>query len=222
MPRPATGRLADDVYEEVSPLAYRDEADGWPLLHFIQAVGATVADIEDVVYDTDDGPGWSAAVDLDRAPARLLSWLAQLNGTVPRTDLTDTAYRTHIREAGAQKRGTPGAMIAAAQAQLTGSKSVRLLERDTSPYHLTVVVRPSEVPRTDRDRTWDEVEGTWDVTEGAWDDLTTIVRDAVLAQKPAGLVLTFLMSDSPLIDEGSRTIDAATATIDSAQLADVT
>jgi hypothetical protein len=52
--------------------------------------------------------------------------------------------------------------------------------------------------------------------------ITSKVRDAALRQKPAGKVLTVVISDEPIIDEFTRTIDAITATIDSLTVPDVT
>jgi hypothetical protein len=51
---------------------------------------------------------------------------------------------------------------------------------------------------------------------------TTIVLADILAAKRIGIRITLITSDSPLINEGARTINATTATIDSATLPDVT
>jgi hypothetical protein len=51
---------------------------------------------------------------------------------------------------------------------------------------------------------------------------TTIVLDAAKTEKPAGMILTHQITDQVLIEEGTRTINAGTNTIDAATLADVT
>lgn len=199
----ATARLTDEVYEQALPLAYADEATGWPLLTFLQAIGGTVAPIEDLAYDTDAGPGWSNAVDVDRAPPRILGWLGQLYGVHvtpgnPADPVWVTQARDEVRNAAGIRRGTPPSLVGAVQATLTGMKLVRVRERDTSPYHLTVLVRTSECPSP------------------------ALSEAAARSQKPAGLVLVFVVSDAPIIAEGTRTIDALAGTIDSATVANWT
>jgi hypothetical protein len=82
---------------------------------------------------------------------------------------------------------------------LGGTKRVRITERSSGAWGMAVVV------------------GTSDVLDA------TASENAAKTAKPMGIVLTFAVSDLPLIDEGTREIDKATTdTIDTATVADVT
>jgi hypothetical protein len=107
--------------------------------------------------------------------------------------------RDAIKRQGGENRGTPDAILSAAGDTLTGTRTMRLLERaGGNAYALDLVTRPSETPDPD----------------------ATLA--AALTQKPAGDSLTLTLTDSVLIDEGTRTIDSAGAAIDAATLGDVT
>lgn len=156
MPAPAsTGSFADELYEQLGPLAHADEEHGWALLHFLSAVGHPFQLIEDLARDSDLGPGWSALLDVDRCPAWALRWLGQFVGvTVPPQGGQDPAAweadaRQRIRNQEGQQRGTPAAIRAAAARYLTGTKTVILTERAGSAYRLAVRTLKSEVPQTD-------------------------------------------------------------------------
>ncbi len=190
--------VGDELYERVQPLAYADQRLGYPLRALCRAIGRMAQPIEDLARDTDEGPGWSAVVDVDRCPDRLLFLPAWLTGTRYTRGLSPAALRQAIRDRDHLDRGTPPAITRAAQRHLTGTRTVVLIERDGSPYHTTIVTRPAETP---------DAAG---------------LRHAVLAQKPAGHRFSFLTSDQPLINEGTRTIDAAPARIDTATRSDVT
>lgn len=121
-------------------------------------------------------------------------------GTRPETDEEWAVYaRDAIRRQGGKNRGTPDAMRSAIEDTLLGTTPyVNILERvGGNAYALTVVTRPSETP--DPDATY----------------------AAALAQKPLGMALTHTLTEGVLIDEGTKTIDTASATIDTATLPDV-
>lgn len=109
-----------------------------------------------------------------------------------------TYARSAIRNQGAKFRGTRRAMLDAVRDTLTGTRYVNILERvGGNAYALTLVTRPSETPDS------------------------ALTYAAALAQKPLGMALTHTLTESPLIDEGSKTIDTGTATIDTATISDV-
>jgi hypothetical protein len=201
MARPAASPFAEDLYEACGAWAYDDENQDWALLHLCIAI-ARQFDLGDQIIRPpfDDRGPWETLLDVDRTPAVFLPWLAQMVGVDPRglVGLDEATQRTFIRETAGWRRGTPAAMIGAAQVYLTGAKTVRLIERDESAYRLTVITRTSETP-----------------------DAAAVER-ALRSQKPAGIVLTHIVSDAPIIDEGTLDIDDVTATIDDAALADVT
>lgn len=170
-PPPALESFADNLYAAMDPLAWLDATVGWSLAHFCAALGVMFQDVEDLARDTPDGPGWSGVVDLDRCPDAWLPWLAQFVGVTVVPGSTPAEMRARIASTDGFKRGTPAAIAGAAKATLTGNKTVYFRERDASapdpPYTLEVVTQTGETP----------------------DPAATLA--AILAQKPAGLILNY-------------------------------
>lgn len=152
MARPVVSAIADSMYDEgLLPLAYADELNLWALLHFCEAYIGSLQLVETLVRDTDDGPGWSMVLDVDRAPYFGLPWLGQFVGVTTPEQMTgeteaahDARVRAYIASTGGFNRGTLAAVIGAVQQYLTGSKEVIITERDTSPYHFDVRSREGE------------------------------------------------------------------------------
>jgi hypothetical protein len=199
----AIGAYGEALYQQVLPL-HGPDPDG--LAHdYIGAIAQPFVEIDDLVRDSPDGPGWSVILDVNAAPAKGLRWLAQLAGVELRAQKVSETLeqwavyaRTAIVEQGGRKRGTVDAQLSAVRDTLTGTKTARMLERTSSAWTQTLVTRPSETPDPA-------------ATVAAW-----------LTQKPAGIVPTHTMTEDLLIDEALRTIDALIGTIDGATLADWT
>lgn len=198
-PAPATTPNADEVYAKLAPVAITDADLGYPLLHFIVALSRMFVKVEELARSSDpDLPAWSQALDVDRVPDYGLAFLGQFVGVRLIAGDTAAASRLRIKSTDGFKRGTPAALISAVQATLTGTKRVRLTERTSSAYTELVVTDPAETPNP------------------------TATGIAAQAAKAAGLVLTYSTSSVPLIDEGTRQINAAAGTIDAATLANIT
>lgn len=206
MPRPDSTLFADAVYLRLAPIATQDEALGWPLLTYIIGLSRMFENMESIVRSGDGRAPYSPLLDAAACPVFALPFLAQIAGVKLRAQTTGEtleAWAVYARDAilrrNGRHRGRPDAMIAAIQQTLTGSKEVRLLERvGGDAYAVTVITRPSETPNA------------------------AAALAAMLTQKPAGIIVTMTQSDLPLILEGTRTINAATGTIDAATLANVT
>lgn len=175
-PRPTVGDVAEDLYEAVAPLAWNDANVGWHLLLYCEAAGRMLEQVHDYVREHDDLglPGWGILFSVDDCPEEALGYLAQFVGVTLLAGATAAQSRSRIRNTDGFKAGTPGAIVEAAEATLTGTQTVRLLERylasDPSAdhaYHLQVRTRASETPDPD----------------------ATLA--AVLTQKPAGIVLDY-------------------------------
>jgi hypothetical protein len=176
-PVPPSGLTPDTfaarLYEMLQPLAQSDPSYGWALLILCNAIGTAYQSVEDWVRDTPDGPGWSLLLDVNRCPSEALGWLAQLVGVRLIPGASDAAHRERIQSTDGFRRGTRDALIGATVATLTGARTVYVTERDsTAPapdnaYYLTV--------QTYADQTPDQ----------------TKTLNAILAQKPAGIVLTY-------------------------------
>lgn len=166
-----TGRIASRVYDLLAPLTANDGATGFSLLVYASALSLPYEEVAELAETGDnEEEGWSSIVDIDRIPDKGLPWLAQLLGiTLQSPD--PTIQRGEIRGTLGWNRGTVPALRTAAQLYLTGSKWFFLAERDSSPYHLTVITKTSETP--------DESK----------------VLAALIAQKPAGLILDYYTLD---------------------------
>lgn len=182
MAAPELEGFAADLYERLAPWSHADADNGYALALLCQAVGAQWDEIEAVVRTGGDGTiGWVRIMDPDVTPSFALEWLAQWAGVTTLRGISDADQRTRVRSTDGVHRGTRDALIAAAQAHLTGTKLVVLVERDSSPYHFTVATRSSETPDSDA------------------------AEAALLAQKPAGLVMDYASVDGEIWPEAAAT-----------------
>jgi len=139
--------VTERIYLSVSPLAGPDAALGWPLLALVNALGEMFQDGADLVEDSINGdPGWSIVLDINRIPDAGLDWLGQFLGSQFYTGITSDQKRQQIRDKVSWQRGTPASIIAAVRLFLTGTATVQLSERDSSPYHFNVAIWASEAP----------------------------------------------------------------------------
>lgn len=158
---------------------------------------------------TSTGP-WQAITDPATAPLWGLPHAGLYTGAIMPKRLageTDTTYETRARDEithpRGMLRGSAQALRIAALAYVTGTQTVRIIERpDDDPWRALVIARPSEVPDQDA--------------------LTAAVNDPAVIL--AGMRADVELTDDPLINEGTRTVDTAAvaAAIDTATLADVT
>lgn len=182
LPPPPIG-LAPDVfagrlYAMLEPLAEQDDQAGWSLLILCNSIGTMYELVEEWVRDTPAGGGWSLLMDLNRCPNEALPWLAQFAGVRVLPGSTPAAMRARIASTDGFKRGTRTAMIGGAAATLTGNKTVLFTERSGDKvampiayaYYIDVMTYTSQTP----------------------DPAATL--NALLAQKPGGLVLRYLTS----------------------------
>lgn len=178
--RPPLKSFAFDLYDRLTPIAGQDGSLDWALANYCGGIGEMFQVVEDYSRDQLDGngrnaPGWSQLLDPDRCPSECLPWLGQFVGVVVNTSLSDAAQRDQIRNASGWKRGSVGAIVAAAQAQLTGTKSVTIVERDSTAcaaqpaYGLSVYTRVGETPNS------------------------AAVLAAIKAQKPGGIILRYVV-----------------------------
>lgn len=198
MPLPVMQSVGADLYDRLAPLAALDEANDFAFAHRCEAIGRAWQAVADLSEDRDGRPGWAALADVETAPANALEYLSQIVGIHVTKGATEAVQRAEVRRHAGAARGRPASMIAEVQATLTGSKSVRLIERTSSAWTFTVITRTSETPDP------------------------TATAAAIERQRPGGDIVTHIISDLALIDEWTRDIDATTANIDVLTPADVT
>lgn len=195
---PIMGSVGAEMYDANEALAYADLDNDYVFAVLCEAIGRMWQPIADLVEERDGRPGWAVLVDVETTPDDALPWLAQIPGVQLTRAAVAADQREELRRRSGEARCRPESMRAAGAATLTGTQSVRILERTSSAWTLTVITRTAETP----------------------DAAATLA--ALMSQKVGGDVLTHVVADAPLIDEGTRTINAAASTIDAATLADIT
>jgi hypothetical protein len=90
--------------------------------------------------------GWATVFDLDTTPQP--GWLGRAFGTKVPGGLTLEEERAFVRDQAAWRRGSLNAMAAAVQAKLTGTKRVGFVERDGTPWRISLVVYSGEMTGT--------------------------------------------------------------------------
>lgn len=162
------GFVTDELYAALGPLAYADADYNYALYTWCCSVAGILQPVEDIVRDLDGFPGWAKLMNLPTTPSDALDWLGQFVGVGALPGLTDAQKVQRIASHEGFQRGTIPAIQSAGMLFLTGNRTVTIYERDTSPYHFSVSTIPSETP---------------------YPNLTLA---ALLAQKPAGLQMTYL------------------------------
>jgi hypothetical protein len=140
---------------------------------------------------------YQQAFDINAAPTWLYPWLGQVVGVRDINGLSPALQKAKIIAEAGFYRGSVAALQAAIAATLTGTQAVRVTERTPDAWSLAVVTNPSETPNP------------------------TLSGQVAQAAKLAMLVLTFNQTNLPIVDQGSKTIDAGTATIDTAAITDI-
>lgn len=167
MALPDIGAFATRIWRKMtdaSEIAPEEIDEDGSLALFIGAIGEMSQEIDTLVRGD---PPWATLLDVDNIPAQYLPWLAQSVGVQLTEGMSEADQRTTIKKTGGWLRGTPASIKEAAKLHLTGSKTVIFRERNTSPYNFHVVTRTSETPDS------------------------AVVLAAMMAEKPAGLVMTY-------------------------------
>lgn len=170
-PTPTTA-FQEELYSSLGPVADQDSANNWALLKYCGAIASMFDQIETIARDTAAGaPGWSNLLDPDNCPPELLAFLGQFVGVLPDKTLSVAAQRSSVKSLASFNRGTPAALKAAAAQYLSGTKSVFVSERyGSDAYQMYVATYASETADSAK------------------------VLAAILSQKPAGIVLTYVVS----------------------------
>jgi hypothetical protein len=185
------GLAAEGLYEDVEPLTFADEENDWALLILLGGIGHMVQTLYDLVMDTDDYPGWSSLLDVERCPFEFLGYLGQFVGVAIPVGTPEEEARQLVREHAGTSRGTPDSMTAAIEKTLTGTQTVNIVERSgDSAYQLLVRTLTAETPDSD----------------------ATLA--AIISQKPGGIILSYEVGDFTLIDELIGNINSQTGSTD--------
>lgn len=148
MPRPTdkeVGSFGLAIYKQLKPLQYAEALFDWPLLKFAGAIGQ-IFQQSDTMARSGGPVAWSALLDIDKIPDEGLPWLGQWVGVDIDTTLTPAEQRQQIRNHENWGRGRPLALKRSVQRYLSGTRTVDLVERDTSPWHFLIVTYDNETP----------------------------------------------------------------------------
>ena len=170
MTRPQVHPTSDVVYAELgSGATAGDRQAGWPLLRFVDAlVTGGVAVVDDAVRGAH---GWARMLDPDDAPGYALAWIASFAGVRLPVGVDEGEARELLRDAPGQARGTLASIDAVVRQRLTGTRTVKIRERDGSAYRLRITTFTSETPDPGD------------------------VEDAAVAATPAGIVVVYATVD---------------------------
>jgi hypothetical protein len=176
-----------------------DEDTGGVLEQWLSGVGQLIQTVDNLCRDGEDAndnpaPGWSQVLDVNRAPTYVLPWLAQFVGVRLDPSLRDDQMRAQIENPAGFARGTPGYIIAAANAYLIPGWTIVLHERDTSPYHLLIDVPQAGLAGIgsyesvwQENSTYTAIIANFATYKSIW-FLDSEIIDAIDATIPAGII----------------------------------
>ena len=203
MPRPTdAGNFAEAVYSQF-PQAIQDidAANNWDFLIYLGALGQMFQQMDDLAHQP---VPWSALLDIDSIPDIGVPWLGQFVGVVVDTSLSPSDQRQQLRAHMGWGRGTVAALQRAVGVMLSGTKTVNIVERDSSPYHFTINTWGTETPSNVETyatiyagfATYEAFFVKYANYEEYWLlDPQNFIRDIIIPQqKPAGLQFTYTVT----------------------------
>jgi hypothetical protein len=152
----------------------------------------------------EDDPGWSILLDVHRVPEKGLPWLGQFVGV----DIDyDQDVRQQVRSHDRWGRGTPLSMIGPAERYVPVGSEFFFSERNPTPWHIVVIqVDSAGIAQIYEDlfelfdtyhkvRTeYSSYQTLYGESRGDW----TQFEQTLLRNKPAGIQVTFLTTDTIL------------------------
>jgi hypothetical protein len=134
------------MYAQMLPVQNAENQTGWALITYLGALGQMLQDLDYLAHAPDaQHPVWFNLIDLDAVPDNGVPWLGQFIGIHAQPGLTPAQQRQQLRDRVGWQRGTPAAVSAAIALFLTGTKTVQMNERDSSPYHFTATIWANEL-----------------------------------------------------------------------------
>lgn len=177
MAKPTLKSFSQALYDAMLPMQYDEPRQDYALAKFLAAVGEGFQVTDTYGRASGNTPGWANMLNPNLCPVEALGWLAQFVGVTLEVGLTEAQQRARIKAADGWSRGTVAAMRAAVAGHLTGTQSFAFRERYDyanagvdSPYNMEVVTFASETP----------------------DPAAALA--ALLSQKPAGIVLHYVVN----------------------------
>jgi len=196
-------------------------------------------------------PGWGALFDVNLCPTVDLPYLGQLVGVQIPAGSSDATARALIRAESGMQRGTIQSIQAAVERSISTSwmpntaytvgqvvqyGAPPVVYEVASAFTSGASFDATNLTPTDITQHYSLIERFDGATRNLAYDLTIIVDPeelspagnttallaAVAANKPAGITLHVVQTDTPLVSQYTRLLSAITVTLDVAQLSDVT
>lgn len=141
------------LYDSIAPLMSQDAQNGFAGQILCGAFATLLDPVAYVVRDGEDGalPGWAVIFDVDNVQPQWLPWIAQFLGDsgAVANNPSVAAQRQLVKAPVNFNRGKASAIVAAAQATLTGTKTVLFNQFvGASPWVISVATFTSETPDT--------------------------------------------------------------------------
>lgn len=143
--------FADELVDAFEPWMTPDLED------FLRSVGEMFHEVEWYSEDTDEYDGWTVIFSPDRTLGKDLPWLAQVMGDHPPVGLSEALLRETVKDQINNHRGTLGAILRAAQRNLTGTRVVTWQERTSDLANVggnvdgfTIITYADQTPFPDR------------------------------------------------------------------------
>lgn len=125
MAKPALTDTGERLYAQLAPTYFKeDERYGWAGAIFVTALAKMLDGAAEVVQPSGTRPPFAVLFDVANVAERWLSWLAQFVGVDLTTSPNAATSRAWIKSPLGYTRGTTAAMKLAAEATLTGSKTL--------------------------------------------------------------------------------------------------
>jgi hypothetical protein len=197
--QPDVSNFALAVYEQLEAYKRGEEPD-YPLLLFVAAISTIFDEADQYARAGPNGEDpWSILLDINRMPDNILPWFGQLVGVEVDTSLPPDRQRQQIRTRQGWLRGSVAGIVAAVQNVLFATKTVEIVERDTSAWHFTIATYGGETPP---DLTYQDLYddyasyaafyAAFATYEAYWETMgSTQVINAILSQKPAGDMFSY-------------------------------
>lgn len=138
MAKPALTDTGERLYAQLAPTYFKeDERYGWAGTIFASALARMFDGAAEVVQPIGTKPPFAVLFDVANVAARWLAWVAQFVGVDLRTSPNAATSRAWIKSPLSYTRGTTTAMKLAAEATLTGSKTLFFYTRyNEEPFRL--------------------------------------------------------------------------------------
>jgi phage tail P2-like protein len=145
----SASEAAVEIYEGLEPIVRADDpANDWTALKLCMAIVAGDVDfIHEIVTDGPTGAGWEVLLDPDRCPVKALPFLAQFDGAILTSDMSEASRRAAITSPESFQRGTVEAIRSVVRRRLSGERIVNITERYTgNVWRIHVTTNKAETP----------------------------------------------------------------------------